>query len=190
VEGFIFDGGSMRTKSKFYLAAVLVTLSVVVLILFVSKIVLQTHNNAKRAAVKSAAASLCTSVYSFLNRPGNKVSAPPHLINNIGSRIDRWYVLDNNEYDQVVEKLSQFYHIDAPRSWRSTGTLLDSWRHRFVVAIRIGSDQAYEVIVVSLGPDGVINTGDDIIRPSLAELPEEVIKQVLSSTSPRTASPR
>jgi len=65
------------------------------------------------------------------------------------------------------------YGLDAPKSW--SPPFLDYWGNEIEIASRITSEQLYDFIIASKGPDGRYGTEDDIVVPYGRKLPESKI---------------
>jgi hypothetical protein len=74
---------------------------------------------------------------------------------------ERWQFLTPEQYDRVIIELNKSYSLDPPPA--AGQPLLDLWGNRFEIAYRRLSNEGYDVIVVSKGPDGIYGTKDDIV---------------------------
>src|SRR4051812_39156914 len=63
------------------------------------------------------------------------------------------------EYDQFIMRLAQKYNLDAPADVAKGKPLLDRWGHRYKILIK---DSGKYVEVVSAGPDGQVQSQDDV----------------------------
>lgn len=68
--------------------------------------------------------------------------------------------LDNaEEYDRFITTLAKKYNLDAPADVAKGRPLLDPWGRRYKIQIR---NNGKNVEVVSAGPDGKLDSTDDI----------------------------
>jgi hypothetical protein len=96
------------------------------------------------------------------------------LIEILSSADEQWRFLTPEEYDKVIFELAKSHNLDP--SPASGQPLLDLWGNRFEIAYRKLPNQAYDVIVVSKGPDGIYGTKDDIVSDYSVTPPVKVDK--------------
>lgn len=110
---------------------------------------------AKVAAADSAAASLAASLLLY--------SSTNHAQADFRTAERR--LLTDHEYDALVTMLAnKGYHIDGPKAWSVGKPLLDPWKHRYQIEIGSDAQGTPRCRVRSLGPDGLSDTHDDIVR--------------------------
>ena len=74
----------------------------------------------------------------------------------------KYRFLASQEYDKVINKLSKSYNLDASKDWHIGDPLVDIWGNRFEIGYQFLPNQTNEIIVISKGPDGILNSKDDI----------------------------
>ncbi|MBU4247934.1 MAG: hypothetical protein KKG09_09315 [Verrucomicrobia bacterium] len=72
--------------------------------------------------------------------------------------------LGSAEYDRLITILAKTHNFDAPKNKDPSMPLLDFWGNRYVLIVTKSSLGKYYVQVVSIGPDGIIGTTDDVSR--------------------------